>query len=219
MAMEGAAHDGIDEEEAMRKSLEYLKQLPPGLLEELGFKPAKIVENAYLGELLHTSIVSLDSVKGFSKDRDAAAILESLRDKEVIYPVYVGDIPISSVTIRRRENKWNVAVIGGGKIPWLEVERKEHAAEKQIRPSSYLIVEVPTLYATILGYFPGETSNLKSKWDWIYIQPHPDLTEWGFNVAGEKHREVEDIFMKLKGIVEKYEKGFDPSTSEKNIKR
>jgi hypothetical protein len=104
-------------------------------------------------------------------------------------------MPVSSVTIRKRNETWAFAAIGGNEILSAEHARLKHSTATPIPPPSYYMVQIQAMGLTFLGYDSDEKMYL------ILTHEHPDLEEY------EPYKPVlaEEIFIKLKRFIGKYE--------------
>jgi hypothetical protein len=179
-------------QKAAQESLVLLKQLPPSVLEKLGFETKQMINESTLGKPLKAYIIWLGSLKTFKQGDDPGGILKDV--KECNYPVYACKMPVSSVTIRKRKEKWAFAAIGGREIVSAEYARLKHSATSTISPPSYYIVQIQAMGLTFLGY------DSDTKMYLIPTHKHPDLEEY------EPYKPVsaEEIFIELKRIIEKY---------------
>lgn len=181
-----------EQQKAAQESLALLKQLPPPILKELGFKTKQMTEQSSLGNPLPAYIVWLGSLKKFKPGDNPSGIPKDV--KEVNYPVYACEMNVSSVTIRKRKGKWGFAAIGGKEVLYAEHTRKIHSSPGSIQKPSYFMVQVQAMVLTFLGYLS------KSKLYLIPTHEHPDLKY-------ELYKPVpaEQVFLELKRFVEKYE--------------
>ena len=186
------AQQNAQQQKAAQQSFRILKQLPPPILEKLGFKTKQMINQSSLGNPLPAYIVWLGSLKTFTESDKRGEILQDV--KELNYPVYACEMPVSSVTIRKRKGKWAFAAIGGKEILYAEHARKIHSSAGSIQKSSYFMVQVQAMVLTFLGY------NSKSKLYLIPTREHPDLK---FELY--KPVPAEKVFIELKRFVEKYE--------------
>jgi hypothetical protein len=186
------AQQNAQQQKAARESFDLLKRLPPLLLEELGFKTKQMITKCSLGKPLPAYIVWLGSLKKFKPGDNPSEIPKDV--KEFNYPVYACEMPISSVTIRKRNGKWAFTAIGGKEILYAEHARRIHSSPGSIQKSSYFMVQVQAMVLTFLGYYSE---------DKLYLIPtheHPDLK---FELY--KPVPAEQVFLELKRFVEKYE--------------
>lgn len=144
-------HENLEQQKAVRESFNLLRQLPHPILEELGFKTRRMINQSSLGNPLPAYIVWSDSLKTFTEDNKPGEILPDV--KEINYPVYACEMPISSVTIRNRKGKWVFAAIGGKEVLYAEHARKIHAGPGATQESSYFMVQVQIMVLTFLGYY------------------------------------------------------------------
>ncbi|MCP5054848.1 MAG: hypothetical protein GY940_47220, partial [bacterium] len=79
---------------AALETLEQIKQFPPEVLKQLGFKAPQTVREIVLGNPLNAFIVKLDRLETFQPADDPHNILEDV--KETGYPLYSGASPVSS---------------------------------------------------------------------------------------------------------------------------
>jgi hypothetical protein len=183
-----------EQQQAAQESFNLLKRLPVPILEEIGFKTRQMINQSSLGNPLPAYIVWLGSLKTFTEGDKPGEILQEV--KELNYPVYACEMPVSSITIRKRNGKWTFAAIGGKEILYAEYARKIHPGPGVTRESSYFMVQVQTMVLTFLGYYS------KNKFYLIPTHEHPDLK---FELY--KPVPAEQVFLELKRFVEKYEKG------------
>jgi hypothetical protein len=188
----GNNNESREQQQAAQQSFRVLKQLPPPILEELDFKPAGIINNSSLGNPLPAYIVWLGSLKTFTASDRPGEILQDVQ--ECNYPVYACEMPVSSVTIRKRNGKWAFAALGGKEILYAEHARAIHSGTGPITKSSYFMVQVQAMDLTFLGY------DSEGKLYLIPTHEHPDLK---FDLY--KPVPAEQVFIELKRFVEKYE--------------
>ncbi|NIM13203.1 MAG: hypothetical protein GTO45_13885 [Candidatus Aminicenantes bacterium] len=180
-------------QKAAQESLDLLKQLPPPVLEKLGFETRQMINESSLGKPLQAYIIWLGSLKEFKQGDDPGGMLKDV--DEFNYPVYACEMPISSVTIRKRKEKWAFAAIGGREILSAENARLKHSASNPIPPPSYFMVQIQAMSLTFLGY------DSEGKMYLIPTHEHPDLENY------EPYKPVlaEEVFIELKRFIEKYE--------------
>lgn len=193
------AQQNAQQQKAAQESFNLLKQLPPPILEELGFKPPGMINKSSLGHPLPAYIVCLGSLKKFKPGDNPSEIPKDV--KEFNYPIYACEMPVSSVTIRKRSGKWTFAAIGGKEVLYAEHARKIHSSPGTIQNSSYFMVQVQAMILTFLGYYSE---------DKLYLIPtheHP-----GLKFELYKPVPAGEVFIELKRFVEKYETLPAPST-------
>jgi hypothetical protein len=186
------AQQNAQQQKAAQESFNLLKRLPVPILEELGFKTRQMINQSSLGNPLQAYIVWLGSLKTFTEGDKPGEILQDV--KELNYPVYACEMPVSSITIRKRNGKWTFAAIGGKEVLYAEYARKIHPGPGVTQHSSYFMVQVQAMVLTFLGYYS------EGKLFLIPTHGHPDLK---FELY--KPVPAENIFIELKRFVEKYE--------------
>ena len=194
------AQQNAQQQKAAQESFDLLRQLPSPILEELGFKTKHMINQSSLGNPLPTYIVWLGRLKAFTAGDKPGEILQDV--KELNYPVYACEMPVSSITTRKRNGKWSFAAIGGKEVLYAEQARKIHAGPGAAQKTSYFMVQVQAMILTFLGYYSE---------DKLYLIPtheHPDL-------RFELYKPVPagQVFLELKRFVEKYEKGLALATA------
>lgn len=159
-----------EQQQAAQKSLEILKALPLSILKELGFETEQMIERCLLGKPISAYIIGLEIIKKSKKDNtyDPEIILTDAY--EIHYPVYVDEMPVSSITIRKREGEeWAFAQIGGKEILFAEQARMKHFSSTSMPLPSYFMVQIQSIYLTFLGYYSNGKMYL------ILTHEHPDL--------------------------------------------
>jgi hypothetical protein len=175
----------------------HLKKLSPKFREMMGFKTKEELKNSKLGDPLEIYMVGLKDLKKYIADDDPKTIL--LDTEEIIYPVYVGNTLKSSISIRKREGKWQHASIGGHEIHAAVPARETISKKSRRLLSSYFIVKVPAMYLVFLGYYQQDKLYL------ALAHKHPDLE---FDLY--KPVPADEVFVKLQPLAEKYEKVLIP---------
>lgn len=190
-AMAQAQDEAAQDKEA-DKSRELLKKMPPPMLEMLNLSEAEAAK-ATRGKKIKVFVVGLDKLKAFNPGDKAKKVL--IDTKEIVYPIYVEGKLKTSISIRRSGGGWKNASIGGAEIHFLEPVRMKHSQANKINVVSYIIVRVPAVYLSFLGYY--------EKGD-LYLIPtheHPDI-----KLDVGKGAPAADIFVKLKPLVAQYTK-------------
>ena len=198
MAMSSDVFDKTQEEkkkqkEAALKAVGQLKKLSSSTHDALGHKPGA-EKQASPGEPLDMYMIKLDDLANFNKGDDPKHILLDI--KKFIVPVYSGNNLMSSMTMKKGgRNQWQLAGIGGGEIRILEPARFKHASAYRRDQTSYVVILVPAMYLTFLGY------DRNNRLYFVPVHPHP---EFSFTL----HREIlaETVLLKLKTSVNKYRK-------------
>jgi hypothetical protein len=108
------AQQNAQQQKAAQESFNLLKRLPVPILEELGFKTRQMINQSSLGNPLQAYIVWLGSLKTFTEGDKPGEILQDV--KELNYPVYACEMPVSSITIRKRNGKWTFGYYSEGKL-------------------------------------------------------------------------------------------------------
>ncbi len=183
-----------EQQKAARESLRLLKKLPLPYIKKLGFKSGRMVKNSLLGNPLEVYIIGIDSLEMYEANRDPKEVLEDT--SQVGYPVYVSEMPVSSITIIERNRKWEFAVFGGKEILFAEQARLKHSGSGPGPRPSYFMVQVQAMYITFLAF------NLDGVLYFIPTAEHP-LLKFPLYVPVPASK----VLMELKGIVEKYENG------------
>jgi hypothetical protein len=185
-------------ETAAKKSHELLKKLSPKFREMSGFRTKEELEQSSLGYPLEIHMVALKGLKKYKAGDDPKKII--FDTEEIIYPVYVRDTLKSSISIRRREGKWQHASIGGFLIHAAVPARESISKISRRHTSSYFIVQVPAMYLVFIGYYTQNKLYLVKS-----HQQHPD-----FQFELNKPLLAGDVFARLQPLVEKYEKVLIP---------
>ncbi len=97
-------------------------------------------------------MVQLDDLKVYQSGSDPRAML--VDKEEVLYPVAVGGDVRSSVVVRKRANgQWEAAEFGrGNMVKSVVAARLGVSTRMGIAETSFLLVEIPTLAARLVGY-------------------------------------------------------------------
>jgi hypothetical protein len=140
-----------EQDKALQQSLELLKKLPPKFKEVIGFKPQQM--NKELKTLTSLKwdvfIVGLDSLDNLSNNPET--IMRKVHER--IYPVSAGGELVTSITLRKRNGKWEFAVFGELVREFMDSAFKVHDRSRSLPPlTSYFIVKVPAMYRTYFGY-------------------------------------------------------------------
>ncbi|MGD2092947.1 MAG: hypothetical protein PVH61_42685 [Candidatus Aminicenantes bacterium] len=191
--LEAQPQQNAQQQEAAMESLKLLKKLPIPVLMELGYKTRKMVNESKLETPLKTYIIWPGSLKTFQSGDDPGEMLQDV--EELNYPVYTCEIPITSVTIRKRNGKWTFAAIGGREILYADLARNILSDSGSMPRSDYFIVQIQPMGLTFLGYYSGGTLYL------VLTHHHPDLE--GYELYNPLL--AEEVFIELKHFVEKYE--------------
>jgi hypothetical protein len=185
-----AVPDG--QQKAARESLQLLKKLPLPYIKKLGFKSEWMVKKSFLGNPLEVDIIGIGSLKIYEANRDPKEVLEDAN--QVVYPVYVSEMPVSSITIIERNGKWAFAVFGGKENLFAEQARLKHSGSSPDPQLSYFMVQVQAMYITFLAF------DLDGVLYFIPTAEHP-LLKYPLYVPVPASK----VLMELKRIVEKYE--------------
>ncbi len=185
------AQEDPAEDKGADKTHQKLKKLPGGILKGLGLTEDEAAKTAR-GAKLKVYILGLDKLKDFkSGDKPKKILIDT---KEIVYPLYVGNVLKSSLSIRKRSGGWKDASMGGTEIHSLEPVRTAHAKANNIKVKSYFIVRVPAMYLSFLGYDKGSDLYL------IPTHKHPDVElEIGKSIPAA------DVYIKIKPLVAKYQ--------------
>lgn len=192
MSFSMTAQDEQAQDQGAEKSHKALKKLPKKALEILNLTEAEAAKTAR-GEKLKVYMLGLNKLKAFEAGDNTKKVM--IDTQEIVYPIYVGSVLKTALSIRKRQGGWKDASMGSAEIHFLEPVRKAHAKANGINVKSYYIVRVPGLYLSFLGY------DLKGKMYLIPTHTSPDVK---LNVG--KSVSAEEIYLDIQPLVAKYEK-------------
>jgi hypothetical protein len=181
------------------EGLELLKALPWSILKELGFESETMVEKSKLGK---QSFYTLGM--GTGSLRRSEKIPEDVL--EVHYPVEVEKEPVTSITIRKRGEKWKFAVISDNSALSAVKTLNEMIAPRE--EPSYFMVQIRTMNLSFLAYFLEEEEE-ESEGDNIilYLVPTHEDPDLPFPLYVPVP--AAEVFLELKYLLEQWaeEKG------------
>jgi|SRR6185295_582001 hypothetical protein len=118
---------------------------------QMGFSSPGEVKTATLGPPLPVFMVRLDDLRAYRPGPDAGTLLRDLH--KTIYPVLVNDHVRSSITVERRDNRWQGTSFGAPKLAGLtERARRASSSARGVSPDSYVLVHVAALNRYYLGH-------------------------------------------------------------------
>jgi len=180
---------------AAMNQLERLKKLPPDFLKQIGIASMNELKP---GKPYKIFMVGIGDIKYIKEDQDPCSYLIDL--KKWIFPVYVGKILKTSVSIKYRKGEWKPSSIGKREIHALETARKEVLQSTNLDPSSQFAVRIPAMYMVFLGHY--NDINRKE----LYLTPihtHPHYT---FTLL--KSKPAYEVFKELIPHIPKYQGQF-----------
>jgi hypothetical protein len=195
---EGQSVASISPGEAAKKSLRLLQKLPAEFKELLGFKPEHMDKELSLKEKeksIKVYTVGSASLEEYKEEGDPNHILKNAY--QLIYPVYMDEELVSSITIREREGKWTFAMFGGK-----EIESVKNAWEEYRDRYETFLVQVPAMYRVFLGYRRPSADDGPAQLNLIDVRKHPG--EANKEVKSPAPKLAEDVFKQLSKQTEKY---------------
>ena len=121
---------------------------------QLGFKNLSEVKNARLGVPLPVFMVRLDDLRAYRSGTDPRTLLRDLNT--VVFPVFVNDEVKSSVTVEKRNDRWQGTSFGAPMLARaFESVRKADASANNLSPQAYAMVHVAALNRHYLAHRSG----------------------------------------------------------------
>jgi hypothetical protein len=184
------AQDDAAQDKQAGKSHQTLKKLPAKLLKMFNLSKEQAA-NTTRGKKIKVFMIGLDTLKAFKRGDSTKKVL--LDTKKMIYPIYVGGVLKTSLSIRKREGGWKNASFGGAVVHYFEPLRKKHAKANNINEGAYFVVRVPGLYLVFLGYYQkGE----------LYLIPTHEHSSLKLNVG--KASPAAEVYIKMQPLVDKF---------------
>lgn len=172
--------------EAGQDGLELLKTLPETALLEMGIDPQLLNGECVLGKPVGATTRSSRRIRsGTGTPADAV---------EVHYAVYVGEMLLTTVTVRKRDGEWAIAVLGDSSA-LLAAAALAKMPEPRGKPPVYSILQIYALNLTFLVYFQEDN-------DQLYLVPttaDPDL-----NFLPHQPVPAETVFEELKFLLKRW---------------
>lgn len=118
---------------------------------QMGFESPGEVKTATLGQPLPVLMVQLDDLRAYRPGSDPGALLRDLH--RVIFPVLVHNQVRSSITVERRNDRWQGTSFGAPKLArMMESVRRDSSSATGVPPNSYIVVHVAALNRHYLGH-------------------------------------------------------------------
>jgi hypothetical protein len=156
---------------AAKEGIELLKALPWSMQKELGFESKTMVKKSKLGKKPFYTLGM-----GTGRWQDSGEIPGDVF--EVHYPVEVDKEPVTSITIRKRGEKWEFAVINDYRALSVAKTLDEMIAPRE--EPSYFMVQLQSMNLSFLAYFlEEEEEEIEEDNIVLYLVPtheDPDLT-------------------------------------------
>lgn len=119
--------------------------------QQMGFKSAGEVKSARLGVPLPVFMVRLDDLRAYKSGIDPHTLLRDL--DRVVFPVLVNDEVRSSVTIEKRNGRWQGTGFGAPKFALaFESARQVSASANSVPPLAHAMVHVAALNRHYLAH-------------------------------------------------------------------
>lgn len=182
---------------AAMKQIERLKQLSPDYMKQIGISRSEF-NQIKLGKPFQIYMVGIGDIKYLEEDQDPCTYLIDL--KKQIFPVNVGTLLKTSISIKYRKGEWKPSSIGKTEIHTLEKARKEVFQSNTLYTSSPFAVRIPAMYMVFLGHY-NDTARKE-----LYltpIHPHPHYT---FTLL--KSKPAYEVFKELRPHIPKYQRIF-----------
>jgi hypothetical protein len=123
--------------------------------QQMGFLNLSEVKNARLGVPLPVFMVQLDDLRAYRSGIDPRKLLRDL-DK-VVFPVLVNGEVRSSVTVERRNDRWQASSFGAPRLARaFESARQANASANNLSPLAYAMVHVAALNRHYLAHRSGD---------------------------------------------------------------
>lgn len=121
---------------------------------QMGFATPAEAKIATLGQPLPVAMVQLDDLRAYRPGNDPAALLRDLH--KMIFPVLVSNQVRSSITVERRDSRWQGTSFGAPTLAGMtESARRASSSASGVAPTSYVLVHVAALNRHYLGHRAG----------------------------------------------------------------